>query len=43
MGVKLSSIIFLILAIFITKISVDNFNHAQADDSMVKDPTTFTR
>jgi hypothetical protein len=33
MGIKFSSIVFLILAIFIVKISLENFGQAQAQES----------
>lgn len=33
MGIKFSSIVFLILAIFIVKISLENFGQAQANES----------
>lgn len=33
MGVKFSSIVFLILAIFIVKISLENFGSAQAQET----------
>lgn len=32
MGIKFSSIVFLILAIFIVKISLENFGQAQANE-----------
>lgn len=32
MGIKFSSIVFLILAVFIVKISLENFGQAQASD-----------
>lgn len=36
MGIKFSSIVFLILAVFIVKISLENFGQAQASDSKFK-------
>tara|TARA_Y100000385_G_C13086194_1_gene636465 strand:+ start:1446 stop:1601 length:156 start_codon:yes stop_codon:yes gene_type:complete len=36
MGIKFSSIVFLILAIFIVKISLENFGQAQASDNKFK-------
>ena len=32
MGIKFSSIVFVLLAVFIAKISFENFNTAQAED-----------
>lgn len=36
MGIKFSSIVFLILAIFIVKISLENFGQAQATEDKLK-------
>lgn len=36
MGIKFSSIVFVILAIFIVKISLENFNQAQATENTIK-------
>ena len=33
MGIKFSSVVFLILAVFIVKISLENFGQAQANES----------
>lgn len=33
MGIKFSSVVFLILAVFIVKISLENFGDAKANDS----------
>lgn len=33
MGIKFSSIVFLILAVFIVKISLENFGQAQAQEN----------
>ena len=33
MGIKFSSVVFLILAVFIVKISLENFGEAKADEN----------
>ena len=33
MGIKFSSVVFLILAVFIVKISLENFGQAQANET----------
>ena len=41
MGVKFSSIVFLMLAIFIVKISLENLGEAKASDTSNKGPIKF--
>lgn len=43
MGIKFSSIVFIILAAFIAKISFENFNTAQAEDTKGRVPVSYSQ